>query len=73
MNVGLQAFIYHFQASHLQGGLPQVDPSGFKIHWHCIDIASVVLKNRIYQNTRLEFFVNPSEKNGRLTSNHAQH
>lgn len=32
MNVGLQAFIHHFQASQPQGGLPQVDPSGFKIH-----------------------------------------
>jgi hypothetical protein len=32
MNVGLQAFIRHFQAIQPQGGLHHVDPSGFKVH-----------------------------------------
>lgn len=33
MNVGLQAFIHCFQASQPQGGLPQIDPIGFKIDY----------------------------------------
>jgi hypothetical protein len=32
MNVGLQAFIHYFQAIQPQGGLHQVDPSGFKVN-----------------------------------------
>jgi hypothetical protein len=32
MNVGLQAFIHHFHTTQPRAGLPQVDPSGIKIH-----------------------------------------